>query len=195
MYFNNVNLLLQTHVAASDFARNKHIVFFRGDRPQLNQGSPVEELSNLLSGRADDWVATFKTSRVLTSNTGNTLSQMADTTSDPLHVASAFIRYVDHDNMEWSITTNLKLGKLVSTINSPIAEEDYTPTWFVVTGTAATGTGIIDGVSDDVTQIDLVGQVAHLTGDQTTGMVTLKRALALGELPKSRDFSMLTLPI
>lgn len=190
MFFNNWHALLQARVAATDFARNKHVAFFRGEVPTLPQTLSTSEFSDLVTTRLADWVCTMASSRTITIRDTDTLTNFDDASEEPMLIGDERLKGLDYDSMVPNVRTSLALGGLVGSISDTDSLEDYTPTWFIVT----TPHEEAPFISSDTTDIDFIGEVTDVRSS-LTGAVLLKRQLSAGTLPRPVDFTMINLPI
>lgn len=190
MFFNNWNALLQARVVASDFARNKHVAFFRGAPPVIKQSQAADSFSNLVNERAADWVCTMTSTRVVTINNAGQLVNFDDISDDLIEISDPRLKELDYDTMDSGIRVSLALARTAGTLSEVAPDEDYTPSWFIVSSPSV-AEPLISGDTDD---IDFIGEVSAF-GTVDTGAVLLKHAVSVGELPKAYNFTMVNFPI
>ncbi len=190
MFFNNWNALLQARTATTDFARNKHIAFFRGDVPVIPRSQSTSAFADLIETRSADWVCTIATTRTVTIKNADTLDSFDDLSDAPVLISESRFRGLDYDAMDTRVRTMLRLGRTIGAASEIDPEADYTPTWFVVTNSNS----VAPFISANADHIDFIGEVA-VAGSAHDGAVLLKKPLGAGLLPKAADFTMVSLPI
>ncbi|MDK1290077.1 hypothetical protein [Pseudoalteromonas umbrosa] len=195
MKHNNWNVMFQLFTAMKGYVVDKRVLTFKGPLPELSQATSHTQMHAHISGRLDDWIASYDTAPIYTHKfEGAAVPSGIHDTAALGHIGEDHAAYwdVDWDNPEHVLRIYLGLGATFAHNEALSPELPHEPTWFVI---ADKSDGQLQGVSLTAAGVRFVGSLSTPSAPDPSALLQLVVPSQAGKVARGRDFTKLTIPI